>query len=251
MTLSIILAGIGGLVYGSFLNVLLWRLPEGKRIDGRSHCRSCNHQLAWFDLIPVLSFAMLRGKCRYCHARIHLRYPLVELAVAVVLGTFFAIRIPLLGFETIITIFGLLILVSLFFFDLFYFILPDVLIFLAIGVYALYDIVKIDHTLPYFLTALLSASFFAILYAVSRGKKLGFGDVKLAFLLGLMFGYPLGFLIIILGTWLAALVAIGLLLTGRATRTDTIPLGSFLTIVAIISIIFYYETFPFISLFRW
>ena len=250
MTPTIILASIGGLIYGSFLNVLLWRLPEGKGINGRSHCRTCHHQLAWFDLIPIVSFLILRGQCRYCQAGIHIRYPLVELATAVVLGMFFAARVPTLNLETVITIFGLLILISLFFFDFFYLILPDVLIFPAIGIYALYDLTQLVHPLSYFLTALLSAGFFAILYAVSRGKSLGFGDVKLALLLGLIFGYPLGFVTIVLGIWMAALVAIGFLLTGKMKRTDAIPLGSFLTIASIISLIFYYETFPFISFFR-
>ncbi len=250
MTPAIILAVIGGLIYGSFLNVLLWRLPEGEGVNGRSRCRSCHHTLAWYDLIPIVSFIALQGKCRYCRERIHLRYPLVELAAAAVLGIFFAVRIPSLNIETIIDIFGLLILVSLFFFDLFYFILPDAIIFPAIGVYAVYDLAKLAHPLPYFLTALLAASFFAILYTISGGKKLGFGDVKLAILLGLIFGYPLGFVTVVLGIWLAALVALGLLLTGRAKRTDAIPLGSFLAIAAIVSIIFYHETFPFISLFR-
>src|ERR1035437_6463023 len=159
MTIAIILASIGGLIYGSFLNVLLWRLPEGQGINGRSHCRSCQHQLAWYDLIPLLSFALLAGHCRYCHARIHIRYPLVELATAIVLGLFFSVRIPVLNLGTIIDIFGLLILVSLFFFDLFYLILPDVLIFPAIGIYTLYDLIKLAHPLSYILTALLVAGF--------------------------------------------------------------------------------------------
>ena len=246
----VILALIGGLIYGSFLNVLLWRLPEGRGINGRSHCRSCRHQLAWSDLIPVVSFLVLRGKCRYCHARIHIRYPLVELTTAIVLGTFFAIRAPILSPATVIAIFGLLILTSLFFFDLLYLILPDVLIFPAIGIYAIYDLWQLENPTSYFLTALLLAGFFATLYAVSRGKSLGLGDVKLVFLLGLMLGYPLGFVTVVLAIWLATLVALVLLITGKVVRTSAIPLGSFLAISAIISIIFYYETFPFIYLFR-
>ena len=178
MILVLIFAFIFGTIYGSFLNVLLWRLPEGKGIGGRSHCRDCHHQLAWSDLIPIVSFIILRGKCRYCHTKIHIRYPLVELTTGLVLGLFFVVRAPTLNLETVIAIFGLLTLVSLFFFDLFYLILPDVLIFPAIGLYALYDLTKLAQPLPYFLTALLSAGFFAILYAVSRGKSLGFGRLR-------------------------------------------------------------------------
>jgi leader peptidase (prepilin peptidase)/N-methyltransferase len=250
MLIVSILAFLFGTIYGSFLNMLLWRLPQYKELGGRSQCRSCHHILAWYDLVPIFSFITLRGRCRYCSERISKRYPLVELTTGIVLGIFFFIWQPTLNLESVITIIGLLVLISLFFFDLFYFILPDIFIFPAIALYAVYAIVKTSNPSSYFLTALLSAGFFAILYGVSRGKKLGFGDVKLAFLLGLIFGYPVGFMVIVLGVWLAALVAIGLLITKQAIRTDPIPLGSFLTLSAIISLIFYHGTLPFISLFR-
>ncbi|MDP2696003.1 MAG: prepilin peptidase, partial [bacterium] len=138
----IILSVLGGLIYGSFLNVLLWRLPEGNGIGGRSHCRACHHQLTWYDLIPVLSFIILRGRCRYCHASIHIRYPVVETSTAIVLVLFFALRQPPLGLESIITVFALLVLVSLLFFDLFYLILPDVILLPTIVVFAVYDVTK-------------------------------------------------------------------------------------------------------------
>ncbi len=230
--------------------MLLWRLPQYKELGGRSQCRSCHHSLAWYDLVPILSFITLRGRCRYCSERISKRYPLVELTTGIVLGIFFFTWQPAFNLESVITIIGLLVLISLFFFDLFYFILPDIFIFPAIAVYTIYDLTKTPNPTSYFLTALLSATFFAILYTVSAGKKLGFGDVKLALLLGLMFGYPIGFMVIVLGIWLAAVVSVGLLVTKKVSRTDHIPLGSFLTLTAIISLIFYHGTLPFFSLFR-
>lgn len=247
---TVILAIIGGLIYGSFLNVLLWRLPERKGIGGRSHCRSCHHILAWYDLVPVLSFIILKGRCRYCHAPIHIRYPIVEISTAAVLALFFVLRQPLLNFESALTVFALLILASLLFFDLFYLILPDMLILPAIVIYAIYDITKTVNPLSYFLTALLSAAIFAILYTVSRGKKMGFGDVKLAFLIGLILGYPFGFLAIVGGVWLAAIGAIILLVLKKAGLQDAIPLGSALAFSTILSIIFYYEILPLAIFFR-
>ncbi len=246
----IILSVLGGLIYGSFLNVLLWRLPEGKGIGGRSHCRTCHHQLTWYDLIPVLSFIILRGRCRYCHASIHIRYPTVEMSTAIVLAFFFALRQPSLGLESIITVFALLVLVSLLFFDLFYLILPDVILLPTIVIFAIYDVTKTQNPLPYFLTALLSAGFFAILYTVSKGRNMGFGDVKLALLIGLILGYPLGFLAIIGGVWSAAIVAIILLILGNVGLKDKVPLGSFLALSTIISIIFYHEILPLTTFFR-
>jgi len=250
MPISFIFAFIFGTIYGSFLNVLLWHLPEGKGIGGRSHCRSCHHQLAWYDLIPLVSFIILHGKCRYCHQRIHIRYPIVEMSTAIVLALFFAIRQPSVNLEIIMAILALLVLVSLLFFDLLYLILPDALLLPTIVIFAIYDIVKTSSPFSYFLTALLSAVFFAILYLVSRGKNLGFGDVKLAFLIGLILGYPFGFLAIVGGVWLAAIVAIVLLALKRVGLKDAIPLGSFLTFSTIICIIFYHEILPLTTFFR-
>ncbi|MEK7217583.1 MAG: prepilin peptidase [Patescibacteria group bacterium] len=250
MPIILVFVFILGTIYGSFLNVLLWRLPEGQRIDGRSYCRSCRRQLVWFDLIPILSFIILGGRCRYCHNRIHVRYPIVEMSTGIILALFFAFRQPLLNLETVMIVFALLILASLLFFDLFYLILPDVLALPAIAVFAIYDLAKTANPLSYFLTALLSAGFFVILYAVSRGKSLGFGDVKLAFLVGLILGWPFGFFAIIGGIWLAAIVAVFLLILRQAKLKDKIPLGSFLALSTILCIIFYHELLPLTTFFR-
>jgi len=250
MQASFIFAFIFGTIYGSFLNVLLWRLPEGKGIGGRSHCRSCHHQLAWYDLIPLVSFIILRGKCRYCHQRIHIRYPIVEISTAIVLVLFFVIHQPPMNLEAIMAILALLVLVSLLFFDLFYLILPDAFLLPTVVIFAIYDLAKTGNPFSYFLTALLSVVFFAILYLVSRGKNLGFGDVKLVFLIGLILGYPLGFLAIVGGVWLATIVAITLLVLKRIGLKDTIPLGSFLAFSTIICIIFYREILPLTTFFK-
>jgi prepilin signal peptidase PulO-like enzyme (type II secretory pathway) len=250
MAPAITLSIIGGLIYGSFLNALLWRLPEGKGMGGRSMCRSCGHTLAWYDLVPVLSFILLSGKCRYCRETIHIRYPVVEAVVATVLALFFALRMPVPGLAAAMSVIALLILITLFFFDLFYFILPDVVVLPAIVLFAAYDFLILKNPIPFIAAAFLGATFFAILYAVSKGSQLGFGDVKLAFLLGLIFGYPLGLLTIILGVWFATAIAALLLLLKKAKLQDPIPLGAFLALSGILCIILYYETLLPTILFR-
>lgn len=250
MISSALLYFVGGLIYGSFLNMLLWRLPRNEGVGGRSRCRHCNHDLAWYDLIPVISFILLAGKCRYCAKKISLRYPLVELATGAVLSLFFIVRNPAPSLDTALTIYGLLTLVSLFFFDIFYFILPDVVIFPAIIIYGIYDTSRPEKLLSFLLTALLVGAFFAILHRISRGKKLGFGDVKFAILIGLMFGYPIGILSIILGIWIATLVALILLTLRKVGMQDAIPLGSFLAISSILFIIFQNEALSISTLFR-
>ncbi len=250
ITLVTIWVFILGLIFGSFLNVLLWRLPEGKGIGGRSKCRSCHHTLAWYDLIPILSFIYLRGKCRYCDTPIHIRYPVVELATALSLVLFMIFRQPALNADSIITAFIIVVLVSLVFFDFLYFILPDVLILPAATIYLAYDIMRVPNVASYIITGLLLAAFFAIIYAVSKGRSLGFGDVKLALLIGLVLGYPLGFIAVIGGIWLASIVALLLMFLKRVGPKDAIPLGSFLALSTIICIIFYNEVLPIAALFK-
>src|SRR5260221_13921519 len=110
----------------------------------------------------------------------------------------------------------------------------------AIIVYGAFDIFR-PNPVPYFILALLMVLSFAILYGVCRGTQLGFGDVKLSLLIGLMLGYPLGFISVVGGIWLGALVGLGLLATGKSTRKDPLPLGAFLSLAALVCIIFSHE----------
>ena len=226
----------GGAIFGSFLNMLLWRLPKGLSINGRSRCRACDAVIAWYDLIPVLSFFLLQGRCRQCKHAIHHRYPLVEFACGFIVASFFSIAnpTPAVGLVSVI---GLLILLALFFFDLFYFLLPDAILIPAIIGFIIYALAGPEGGAAFLLSGLFLAAFFAILYLMSRGSQLGFGDVKLAGLLGLMFGYPWGALIVIVGTWIGGLAAVIMLAKG-ASRKKELPFGSFLALAAIIFIIF-------------
>ena len=235
---EIFLAFVGGLIFGSFLNVLLWRLPEGESI------------LAWYELVPIVSFIFLKGRCRACGGKIHLRYPLVELSSGIVLALFWWTNSGLSVQDSIVSVFAILILLSLFFFDLFYFILPDVITIPGIVIFLGYHFIQTDSFWAYALTALLLALFFAILYGVSGSQKMGFGDIKLAALLGSIFGYPMGVINTVAGIWLAALTAIFLLAIRKATLKDPVPLGSFLTLAGLLSIIFANEFAPLTLFFR-
>jgi leader peptidase (prepilin peptidase)/N-methyltransferase len=238
-----------GLCLGSFLNVLIsrWGNEEGA-LFGRSRCPRCRTQLAWYDLVPVLSFLILRGECRKCHKKISWQYPLVELAMASVLFLFvYQYGINLSLHEVFL---GLLMLgfASLLFFDLVHFILPDGIIGpMIIGVGGHMAIWNAEQILSTAFTGLLACALFAILYIVSRGEWIGFGDVKLAFLIGLAFGYPFGVLIIIISIWAAAIVGASLILLRKATAKSAIPFGAFLAGVSIFYIIFFNE----IQTFRW
>lgn len=214
-------------------------------------CRSCGHTLAWYDLVPIASFLILSGKCRYCRKPISPRYPVVEAVTGTVLALSFVFAQPPADPGTmIVSIYVLLVFISLFFFDSLYMILPDALVIPAIGIVGLYDLVFVADPRAFFISALLLAGFFAILYTVSRGRWLGFGDVKFAALIGLVFGYPVGLLVVVLGIWIGAAIGVALLISGRAGRGYALPFGAFLSAAAIFFTIFQHEATYFQQFFR-
>ncbi len=214
-----------GLSIGSFLNVLIDRLPRNESILGRSYCESCKKSLSWKDLIPVLSFIYLRGRCRYCRTPFSYNYPLVELLTGVLfVFTYLYLNKPISNFQfppllqgfagqamfnfspdpiysLLSTLYYLIVVSSLiviFFADLKYGIIPDKIVFPAIIVSFAY--LFITHPpagdagnsliLNHLLSALGDFLFFLFIYLITKGKGMGLGDVKLAFLMGLVLGFP-------------------------------------------------------------
>lgn len=236
MTEQIIIAAVFGAILGSFLNVLLRRLPEGESINGRSHCRSCHTTLAWYDLVPIFSFIALRGRCRSCRSKINRQYPLVEAASATTLAIFVAFGPggPLVGI--ILGAIAVFILTAIFFFDLLYFLIPDILTMPTIVLFAVYDLALKDYAS--LATALLLAAFFAILYWVSRGRWLGFGDVKLILMVGLILGHPMAVWAIIFSVWIGAITGMALMVLHLANRKTHLPFGSFIAITSFLLIVF-------------
>lgn len=211
-----------GLSAGSFINVVIWRVPRGEGVAaGRSRCRDCGQPLTWYDLVPVISWLILRARCRHCRAPISIQYPLVELAS----GLFFVYG------GTAFDIWLLEIFLALFVIDLRHLLLPDSIILAGlIGalVFSRFHLL----TVPNLLTAFLLFGFFFLLWAVSRGRWLGLGDAKLAALIGLAFGPWPGLTVIYAGVFLGGLTALALLAARRAQLHTRLPLGSFLCLAA-------------------
>lgn len=236
-----------GLFFGSFLNVIVDRQQRKETVlTGRSYCEFCKKELKWYDLIPIFSFLFLRGKCRYCHKKLSLYYPLTELSTAVL----FTITYAFLNFQPVfnsliinpLPLIYYLFLSSSFivivFSDLKYNIIPDKIVIPAIIISFLYLlIVNSPLLISYLLSALGSFAFFLMLFLITKGKGMGFGDVKLSFLLGLVLGFPK----IILALYLAFLTgaAIGIILIlwkKKRTIKDTIPFGPFLILGTLVSL---------------
>lgn len=227
-----------GLLLGSFLSVLIerWHTKTGI-VAGRSECVSCKHILAWYDLFPLVSWLVLRGKCRYCRVPISPRYPAMEAVMAFALGFYvFTNGVPSLWTLTdLVMLFGL---VSLFFFDLRWHILPDVFTLGLSGI-ALARIIGLrpDLAAGALATAILLAAVFGLLYLVSRGRWLGFGDVKMALLVGLLFGFPGAIGVTLIAIWAGALLGVYLMATRRANMQTALPFGSFWAAAAIVTVI--------------
>lgn len=241
--LAVLVFFVGASV-GSFLSVLTARLGRKEGIvTGRSQCPRCGTVLAWYDLIPVVSFIILRRRCRRCKAPISWMYVAMELVSGLSLSALFVRQGFTITPETAFLALMLVGFLALFFFDYKYFLLPDRITIPLIAIALGYRIVaSSDLLMNTVLTGFFLALVFAILYVLSGGAWIGFGDVKLMVLLGLVFGYPAGLLVVVLAIWSAAIVGIGLLVTGKGTSQTALPFGSFLAAVAVITVIFYHES---------
>ncbi|HIU64360.1 MAG TPA: prepilin peptidase [Candidatus Avacidaminococcus intestinavium] len=244
MSLLFISYFILGLVTGSFLNVCIYRLPLGKSvINPPSSCGSCGHRLSPLDMIPVLSYFLLRGRCRYCGATYSMRYAGVELLTGLlfmVTGLYFLPGTPL----TLAFIF-VAALVTITFIDLDHQIIPDEIVVLLIISGLAYLYARQTSYLEAAYGALFAGGMMFAIYILSRGG-MGAGDVKLSFALGLWLGFQGSIVFLLLAFILGGVIGIFLLATGLKTRKDPIPFGPFLCLGALLSflyapyIIYYY-----------
>ncbi|MFH0749864.1 MAG: prepilin peptidase [Candidatus Gottesmanbacteria bacterium] len=219
-----------GLAIGSFLNVLIDRLPLGQDvIRSRSHCDHCKHVLYWYELIPVFSWIFQEGKSRCCHKHISIQYPLIELVTGIGFILIFLFASTLLLFISSLILFCSFLVI--FVVDLKTEHIPVEMLYIA-GVGVLLRLcgavsfgqLVLTHIFP----ALLGASFFYLLWFFSKGKAMGDGDIPLAFLIGLVTGYP-GIIIAFYTAFLTGAV-VGVILILRRVRTmkSHIPFGPFL-----------------------
>lgn len=225
----LLLVFILGISIGSFINVLVIRLAANEKIDGRSHCRLCGRQLAWYHNIPVLSFLVLRGKCAWCRGAISWQYPIVELATGVLfaLGAYMVKQNDWLWLVTylFLVIYG----VTLFVFDYRFKVLPDVITISGSAVLFILNLFRGLAPLDLLLAALLAAGFFALQYFVSRGRWIGSGDIRLGALMGVSLGWPGIAAAVVIAYWLGALVGLALILFKNYGAKSELPFGTMLT----------------------
>jgi leader peptidase (prepilin peptidase)/N-methyltransferase len=230
------IAALFGATIGSFLNVVIYRLPRGESIvKPRSRCPECGHQLSALDNIPVLSWLILRGRCRSCGVRISPRYPLVELLTAVVWILIVVVRD--VDWELALWLPFSAALVALTFIDLDHQILPNkILLPLAIWGVIVAPLVALDD-LPGRLIAAAGAFLFLLIAALAYPGGMGMGDVKLAGVMGLYLGpsvIPALFLAFLSGSAVGIAVMVR---EGTGARKRKVPFGPFLALGAVVAIL--------------
>ena len=234
-----------GLLVGSFLNVVIYRVPRGESIvKPRSRCPHCGTEIRAFDNIPVLSWLILRGRCRDCHGPISIRYPAVELAT----GTIFLVMALRFGatWELPAYLYLAAIGVALSMIDFDVKRLPDVIVlpsYVVVGVLLLLPAVA-DSAWSNYLRAwlgalVLFAFYFLLMFIYPAG--MGFGDVKLSGVLGMYLGW-VSWGLVILGTFvgflLGALVGVAVMLVRKGGRKTKVPFGPFMVIGTFLALFF-------------
>ncbi len=240
--------GVLGLAFGSFINAFVWRLHTGRNwVSERSECPQCGHELAAVDLVPVLSWLWLKGRCRYCAKPITWQYPAVELLTA---GLYILSYLHWpngldstsgqISFAIwLISIIGL---VSIAVYDLRWFIIPDQvvysLIYLAIAKVALNAILFGGGPLlvkDAVVGLLIGGGLFYAIFQFSDGRWIGGGDVKLGIFFGILLGARDAFIAVYVAAVAGAVVMSVLLLTKKVTRKTKIPFGPFLILGILIA----------------
>jgi len=230
---TVILFCFLGLFLGSFGNVLIWRLPRDESIGGRSHCPHCGHVLNVRDLLPVISFVILRGRCRYCSKAIALRYPLVELTSMVLF--FLALVVSITIVQAVLLGLALWFLILIAVIDAETQGIPDSLNIPLVAVVLMYVFLTGSFML---LAPIIAGGFFFVQWAVSGGKWTGSGDIILAAGIGVLLGSTAKVIVMLMVAYIfGSLVASVLLIMKKKTRTDYLAFAPFLVLSTYITLI--------------
>ena len=216
-----------GLAIGSFLNVCADRLPNMKSILGPpSHCEACGHKLAPLDLIPLLSYLFLRGRCRYCQAAIPRRVPLVELGTGLL---FLLLRHHYgLSFQLAQAVVFTCVFIIVSVTDLEHRLIPNLVVYPAMLIALLFALLDSDPGIIPALSGGAIAMGFPLLLLLFVPGSMGMGDVKLCALVGLIVGFPLVFVALFISFVLAGTISAALLVLGLKKRGEFVPLAPFL-----------------------
>ncbi len=241
-----------GLIIGSFLNCLVWRLYKGEKMSGRSYCPKCEEMIAWYDNIPVLSFILLGGRCRRCKKKISWQYPLVELATGALFVAAFFINGKLFYAGQGISDFGFIlnskflimnlkdwflvsVMIVIFVVDLRWYLILDIVTLPAAAIIFIINLFLGFSWSNMIISGIMGGSFFLIQFMVSRGKWIGGGDIRLGLLMGVALGWPDVLTALFLAYFIGSVIGVALIVGGKKEWSSKVPLGTFLTAATVIT----------------
>lgn len=248
--MTILFVFVFGAVIGSFLNAAIFRLHDGRSVvKGRSKCMTCEEPIGPMDLIPIVSFLLLRGRCRSCKNVISWQYPLVEFVLGLLFVLFYVkFAEGWFGVYLIQSIGGLYslarawifigFLAVLFVYDLRYMIIPDQFSLPAIIVALIVNLWIGIPASSLLLGMIVFGAFFYLQFVISQGTWVGGGDIRMGVLIGAMLGLTQGFVALFIAYFLGALVGVALLVSKRVQRKTQIPFGTFLT-TGVLTVLFF------------
>ena len=236
----LLVALLMGLCIGSFLNVVIYRLPRGQSlVSPGSRCPNCGYQLRWYDNVPVLSWVFLGGRCRQCRTRISAQYPIVEIITAMlfVLVVWLTPLEPLLISRLILVA----ILVALFGIDLEHQILPNTITLPGIAIGLMFSAIGPPGWKDALIGAALGAGVLygiaAAYYAVRREEGLGMGDVKMLAMIGAFLGWKAVLVTLVLSSFSGAAIGMALIAAQRGGMKLALPFGTFLAVGALAALL--------------
>lgn len=227
-----------GAVVGSFLNVLIFRIPEGQSIVlPSSHCPKCGHAIRVYDNIPIISYLILRGKCRDCREKISVQYPIVE-AITALISLLLFLKFGL-SFKYLSSFIFTCALITITFIDLRHQIIPDVISLPGIPVFFFLAIFFMNLTVWESLLGILigGGCLFAIAFLyeiITKREGMGGGDIKLLAMLGAFLGWKSLFFILFVSSLLGAVVGVSAMIIKGQDMKYAVPFGPFLSIAAIL-----------------
>jgi len=242
-----------GACIGSFLNCLAWRLYHDESLWGRSKCPNCHQKISWYDNVPLLSYLSLGGKCRHCKEKIAFQYFLVELVTASLFLLAFSRYFPNAGLELILApnfialnsqAFWLMFrdwllisfLVVIFIMDLRWMVVADEISLPAIVIIFLVNLYLGSSWSLLLSSAIIGAGFFALQYAVSHGRWVGGGDIRIGALMGVALGWPLTLVALMLAYFSGALIGVILIATKKKGLKSPLPFGVFLAPATLVAL---------------
>ena len=237
-----IFAFIFGLIIGSFLNMVIYRMHAKESFSGRSHCTKCNKLIVWYDNIPVVSYLILSGSCRGCNKPISPYYPAVELAVAILFTLTFVALAPIMEATAIVELVVMWafisVLVVIFVYDLKWYLILDKVTLPAIVFAFLANLYLGVSWWSLLLAAIIGGGFFLLQFLVSKGRWIGGGDIRLGFLMGMMVGYPMILVALMLAYLIGTAVSLPLVFLGKRGMGDKIPFGTFLALSTVLTLLY-------------